>query len=234
MLTGKKDFYAFACMLVITGLIAPASAVDNPPYDQNFTYHIARKGDRIGTHSVSYNRAEHDRLDVRIDVRIRVKFAFITAFRMDHEGHEVWSNDQLLRMSTRTNRNKEEEAVDVRAADGHYVVSTAERIQTAPMDLVPSSFTKTDFWIADGSKEFMLLDTLSGRMRQSRLEAGDIQTLTLDGQAYDVRYYRVLNLEDNEMSHEFWIDPEGYLIKAHLLTRDGESLHYSLASAADV
>ena len=232
MLT-RKPFSVLVMITSIAGLIAPASAVDTPQEDQTLTYHIARKGDRIGKHIVTYDRSGQDMVDVSIDVRIRVKFAFITAYSMDHEGHEVWSNDQLLRMTTRTSRNKEKEAVDVRAANGHYVVRTKNGEKTAPMTLVPSSFTKTDFWIDDGSKSFMLLDTLTGKMRPSRLETGDMQTLTLEGQAYDVRYYRILNLEKDTLSHEFWIDSEGYLVKAHLLTKDGESLHYSLASAAD-
>lgn len=232
MLT-KKYFIAFIITTTIAGLIAPANAVDTPTEDQSFTYHIARKGDRIGKHKVTYDHARRGKIDISIDVRIRVKFAFITAYRMDHEGHEVWSNDQLLRMTTQTSRNKEREVVEVRAADGHYIVRTEDGEKAAPLDLVPSSFTKTDFWIDDGSKSFMLLDTLTGKMRPSRLESGDMQTLTLDGQAYDVRYYRILNLKTETLSHEFWIDSEGYLIKAHLLTKDGESLHYSLASAAD-
>ncbi len=205
----------------------PAVAVDQEPTVSALSYAIERKGSEIGRHLVTYEVTPNGQRDVEITTRIRVKFAFMTVFRMDHAGHELWNGGQIVRMLTETRKNSQTEEVDLRAVGDHVVVETGEGMETAPLDVVPSSFTKPDFWIDDGEKEFLLLDTLSGRLRPSRLVFDGRETLSLEGQAFDTRVYRIYALESGRLSHEFWIDDAGYLIKAHLITRDGESLYYT-------
>ncbi len=220
--------------VVAAGLVTlhPAVAVDHVPSASSLSYAIERKGRTIGRHVVSYTITPNGQRDVEIATRIRVKFAFMTVFRMDHAAHELWDRDRLVRMLTETRKNSRVEEVDLRAVGDHVVVETEEGMETAPLDVVPSSFTKPDFWIDDGEKEFLLLDTLSGRLRPSRLVFEGRETLTLDGQAFDTRVYRIYALDNGRLSHEFWIDDAGYLIKAHLVTRDGESLYYTFRESS--
>lgn len=220
-------------LLVLAGLhIAPAVAVDKAPDTSTLSYTIERKGSPIGHHVITYGQSESGARLVEIDAKIRVKLAFITVYRLDHSGEELWAADQLLNMVTHTERNNEKEKVALRAAGNYFVLEANGEQQMAPLDLVPSSFTKPDFWIDEGSKDFLLLDTLSGQVRPSRLNYEGRVALELGGQAFDTRYYRIDNLELGTLSHEFWIDDAGYLVQAHLLTRDGESLYYKFAGAA--
>ncbi|MFQ5346740.1 MAG: DUF6134 family protein [Rhodothalassiaceae bacterium] len=209
----------------------PAVAVDHVPEASSLSYTIERKGREIGRHIVSYTITPNGQRDVEIATRIRVKFAFMTVFRMDHAGHELWDHDRLVRMFTATMKNSRKEEVDLRAVGDHVIVATDKGTETAPLDVVPSSFTKPDFWIDSGEKDFLLLDTLSGRLRPSKLVYKGRMTIELDGQAYDTRCYRIFATAEGRLSHEFWIDDAGYLIKAHLITRDGESLYYTFAGS---
>ncbi|GER07653.1 hypothetical protein GCM10007972_21850 [Iodidimonas muriae] len=231
-MTLKKRF-SLVLLAITTAYIAPASAVNKAPEKTTLTYAIDRKGSEIGTHSVSYDFTNDNGVSVDIEARIRVKMAFITVFKMDHKAQEIWRNGQLVEMTSKTRRNNDREEVALEATDDHYMLTTDEATQTAPLDLVPSSFTKTDFWIDEGQKDFMLLDTLTGLMRPSRLECHDRVKVELNGQIQDARYYRIVNLEKDALSHEFWIDDDGYLIKAHLLTKDGESLFYRFKDGVD-
>jgi len=216
----------FFLVAVVTFGLAPARAVDTPPADSVLVYAIERKGDRIGEHSVSYALQPDGETDIEIAAKIRVKFAFLTVYRLDHVGHELWQDGHLLRMTTNTLKNNERDSVLLRAADGHYVVETEDGERTAPLDLVPSSFTKPDFWIEAGEKRFLMLNTLTGDIRESRLEFNGREQLMLEGQAFDTRNYKVFNLERDALSHEFWVDDAGYLVRAHLVTKDGHSLYY--------
>lgn len=230
VMSGRRRF--FPALLVLAGLnIAPAVAVDREPDGSKMTFTIERKGNPIGYHVITYGASESGARVVEIEARIRVKLAFITVYRLDHSGEELWAESQLLNMVTSTRRNNEREDVALRAGEDFFVLEANGEQQTAPLDLVPSSFTTPDFWIDDGSKDFILLDTLSGALRPSRLTYGGRVALEIDDQAFDTRYYRIENLELGTLSHEFWIDDAGHLVQGHLLTKDGESLYYKFARA---
>jgi len=220
---------AGVCLAVFLLGLAPARAIDLPPEESTLVYSIERKGDEIGRHQVDYSVQAGGETDIDISAKIRVKFAFFTVYRLDHSGHELWEEGQLQRMTTTTLKNDDRDRVVVRANDGHFVVETEDGEQTAPLDLVPSSFTKVDFWIDEGSKDFLLLNTLSGDIRPSRLDYKGRQQVTLDGQAFDTRLYLVYDLEKGAVSHEFWVDDAGYLVRADLVTKDGHAISYRKA-----
>lgn len=206
--------------------ILPAQAVDDTPAVTSLSYAIERKGSDIGSHVVSFIRDDADGISIEITARIRVKLAFITLFRLDHQANELWRDGRLIEMTSQTRQNSKNKTVELRALDNHFVIETENDTKIAPLDLVPSSFTMPDFWISSGTRDFSLLDTLSGKLHRSRLHYDSRKTIVLDGQAYDTRYYNVVNLETGDLSHEFWVDDDGYLIKAHILTHKGENLHY--------
>ena len=78
----------------------------------NFT--VLREGDDVGTHRIDF-RQNGDALEVDIETRIAVKFAFITVFRFEHDGHEVWRDNKLVSMETETHDDGED----------HTLVATA-------------------------------------------------------------------------------------------------------------
>ncbi|GER05233.1 hypothetical protein JCM17846_29150 [Iodidimonas nitroreducens] len=65
------------------------------------------------------------------------------------------------------------------------------------------------------------------------LEAKGRIQLDNDDQTVDARYYTITNLDENTLSHEFWIDDAGYLIVGTLYTKDGETLTYRFQKAKD-
>lgn len=217
--------------IALAFLAGSAGAISTPADMLSLSYDIERKGDVVGAHHVSYSQNPSGEAVVTIDAKVRVKFGFITVFRLDHESTEIWADNQLESMVSTTRRNKKEEKVVVRSHDEFFEVDSDEGVATAPLDLVPSSFTKPDFWIEFGERQFTLLDTLSGLTRPSVLVCGDPVTLVFDGQAYDTTYYSIKEVDDDRLSHEFWIDADGYLIKGILHTKDGETLVYKMAEA---
>lgn len=214
----------FLALLLVLGY--PAQAVDTAPDVTSLSYEVIRKGSDIGTHTVRFRPGESGTTAVEITAKIRVKLAFITLFRLDHTAHEEWRDGQLVSMSCETRRNSKSKDVDLWATGDHYTVEIAGDTISAPADLVPSSFTMPDFWIDSGTRDFSLLDTLTGDLFKSRLFYDSRQTLVMDDQAYDTRHYRITNLETGDLSHEFWVDDDGHLVQAHIMTHKGETLTY--------
>ncbi len=214
-----------ACALVWPG--AATGTAWRMPAESVLAFSILRHGQRIGIHRVHYRLGEDGRREIEVEARIRVRFAFLTLFRLDHRDREWWQGDRLIRLDAYSRRNSERYRIAVKAATDHFVIETGPRIVQAPRDLVPSSFTKTDFWIEKGSRDFVLLDTITGRQWPSRLVFVGRTRLDIDGGIVDARFYRIYNLElGGRLSHEFWIDDAGLLLKAHFITKEGEELDY--------
>ncbi len=223
-----RKLLGFALPLCVAFWLGPAfGAVEQTTKQDEIAFSILRHGQRIGIHRVRYRLSDDGRREIEVDARIRIKFAFLTLFRLDHRDRELWNGDRLLRLDARSRRNSTRYHVVLEAASDHFLVETGPREVRAPGNLVPSSFTKTDFWIAEGSRDFVLLDTITGRQWPSRLVYAGRTRIDLDGEIADARHYLVYNLElGGRLSHEFWIDDAGFLLKAHFVTKEGEKLDY--------
>lgn len=210
--------------LLLLGISAQAG--NETPNMTSLTYEVIRKGASIGTHSVSFGSETAGTILVDITARIRVKLIFITLFKLDHKAREEWHNGHLVKMNSATREGSKTKDVSLYISDGIYVIETTKGTKTGPDNLVPSSFTMPDFWISSGSRDFNLLDTLSGNLYPSRLLYQGWTSLVIDGQAHDTHYYHIINLETGDLSHEFWVDDAGHLVEANIMTHKGEQLTY--------
>jgi len=73
----------------------------------DLVFKMYRKGKDIGYHSTRFTALDDGRLQVDTNIYMKVKFAFIVAFRYEHRNREIWSADgqTLLAMDTQTNNN---------------------------------------------------------------------------------------------------------------------------------
>lgn len=81
----------------------PRAAAPLGPF-KDVRFRVLRDGSEIGAHSVVFQNAGN-RLTVRTAIRLQVKVAFITAFRYEHDGEEIWENGRIVALGTRTNDN---------------------------------------------------------------------------------------------------------------------------------
>lgn len=101
---------AFAATGLMVGTPAFAERLDGV-YDDakigDIVFSMDRKGKTIGNHSVRYTPLEDGTLQVDVTIAIKVKFAFITAYRYEHRNTEIWSADgeTLLAIDVETNNN---------------------------------------------------------------------------------------------------------------------------------
>lgn len=226
-MTGGLKKSALAVAVILGGASAyPVTAGYGDVTEASLRYEVTRKGQVIGRHEIDYRFGDDDQITIQITARMRVKFAFITAFRLDHRASELWRDGQLVELRSETRRNKKALTVSVEAREDHLAVITADGTAIAPLDLVPTSFTKDDIWITEGTKDIMLLDTLSGAQRPSTLAVSGLVDFEVNGSTMPVRHYTITNNETGKLSHEFWIDEEGYAMRIHLITKDGQSLFY--------
>lgn len=120
--------FAATLMLPATPVLAEKlEGVPEAAQVGDIVFSMDRKGKDIGHHSVTYTPLEDGRLQVDIAIAIKVKFAFITAYRYEHSNREIWSADgeTLLSIETHTNNNGTNLSVSGKR-DGDVFTVTAE------------------------------------------------------------------------------------------------------------
>jgi hypothetical protein len=137
-LIGRRQ--AAALLLASLGATALTRTLRAAPIGpvKDFKFRVLREGSEIGSHAISFEDSGARHV-VRSRIRLAVKVAFITAFRYEHDGEEVWENGQIMSLRTRTHDNGPEYAVlGNREANGFRVVGPDGPFVTAP-NLLPSS-----------------------------------------------------------------------------------------------
>ncbi len=202
---------------VLVALLAPVWAVG--PEDRVLEYRILRKGGEIGLHRVEI-RNLGDRLTVDTQVRIAVKFAFITFYRYALDARETWRDGRLVALESVTDDDGKRYAVSAVAEGGVVRVDNGGAGWTAPATIVPSSL-----WHRDMLETNLLLGIKRGNpLAVSVTEAGR-ETVTVRGRPLSATRYVV----SGDLSRELWYGPDDMLVRVRFFTgRDGSEIVYVL------
>ncbi|MGD8327371.1 MAG: DUF6134 family protein [Sphingomonadales bacterium] len=221
-----------AALLLLIGnsvaapVISSAAALSE---EGSITYRIERKGKTIGHHRVVRTQDEQGRYHVDISFSIRVKFAFITAFKMDHQASELWTSDgKLLNLHAFTDRKSGQFDVRVNPLndeDGFNLVVNGKQ-EVAPPELTPTSFTFPQALFVGEERPVLLLDTLSGFLKPSTIHPHDKVELELDGRTIETDYYEITYDETGDVTHRIWVDDNLTFLKLGLFTKDGHYIEY--------
>jgi len=230
---------ALCCLCV--ALLTGAQTVPEPNEAQSVVsaeqsqlhYKIYRKGKNIGDHYIAFTR---DAASATIDIKfsIRVKFLGITAFQMDHQASETWTYAPLAlqSMSATTERSSGTFDVVVEANDDGYRIDVNGEEAFAPDGFVPTSFTTARSLFDESSKEVVLLDTLSGLLRPSRIDfRKTVDQKDFPDAVGTVRYYEITRLDTGDISHRIWYDETYAFLQVGLLTKDGHYVEYRRQNA---
>lgn len=214
----SKVVGALVLATLLSAAVGTAQAVPLPAGGV-LKFDVMRKGDQIGTHVLSFHQAK-DRLDVTIKTRIAVKIAFFTAYHFNHDSHEVWRDDRLVRMETTTDDDGTDHTLEVSAGDKGklQVVSDGKTMQADP-DAIPASL-----WNPAVIRTHDLMDSLVGkRLDVSIADRGD-DVVTVRGKQVKAHHYSMTG----ELARELWYDENGVLVRFTLKGKDGSDVQYVL------
>jgi len=102
--------------LALSAAVTAASAADTP---QDVVFDVYRNGSPFGEHAVRFERAPGGRLEVDINIALRVGFGPLTVFRYEHASEEVWVDGELVQLEASTLKDGGRERYRLqRRADG--------------------------------------------------------------------------------------------------------------------
>lgn len=122
----------------------PRAATQFGPFE-DLRFRVLRDGAVIGTHNIAF-QGPPERMTVRSAIRLQVKVAFVTAFRYEHDGEEIWENGRIVYIRTRTDDNGPKyEVTGAPEGNGFRVVGPGGPFVTRPELLTSGAVWHPEF-----------------------------------------------------------------------------------------
>ena len=205
----------FTWMVLLTLFLAGAAnaAADRPlPPDQS--YGIYRDGSRIGSRMTRF-RHDGDDLVVETETDIRVKIAFITAYKRIERQKEVWRAGRLISFISTVDDDGDEYQVEVaRGTNGLEIVGKKRR------DPIPADAMPATYWNPATASATTLLDIKRGKVLTIESQHAGQEPVPVDG--IDVQTTKYALTGDRDLA--LWYSPDGNLVRMRLTASDGSTI----------
>lgn len=203
--------WAGTAVLPAQAIVAPAGGA------LHFT--VLRDGEDIGTHQIDFQQSG-DALEVDIKTRIAVKMAFITVFRFEHDGHEVWRDNKLVSMETKTDDDGTDHTLVATAnGDGELHIVGDGKERTAQGGIIPASLWNPSFLESN-----VLLNSLDGTKLNINVALKGDEVVTAGGKSVNAKHY----VMTGDFERELWYDDNWALVKIAFKGEDGSDIQYVL------
>ena len=206
-----------AALWVGTAALPALSAV--APSDGALDFTVLRDGKDVGTHRIDF-RHIGDALEVDIKTRIAVKMMFITVYRFEHDGHEIWRDNKLVSMETKTHDDGEDHSLVATAnGSGELKIVGDGKEMTAKGSMIPASLWNSTFLEA---KE--LLNSLVGTELAIDVTLKGEESVAVNGKSIRAKHYSMTG----DFERELWYDADWVLVKIAFKAQDGSDIQYVL------
>ena len=205
---------ALAAMLAFVASAVRAA----PPADGRLDFAVIRGDEQIGGHEMLF-RQEGDALSVDVRTRIAVKVLFVTAYRFEHDGQELWRGGRLVRLDSKTDDDGTKHELHAQAGAAGLEVSADGRHETVDAGILPASL-----WNEGVLRAGKLLNTLDGRAMAVTVEDLGAETVSVRGKPVAARHYRI----SGELERDVWYDANSVLAQVRFHGKDGSEILYAL------
>jgi hypothetical protein len=210
--------FASALLFLSPEIAIANDHMENDHGDQKLVYKVFRKGDNIGRHEVEFENEENGTLKVEIDTDVKVKLAFVTVYRFDHEGEEIWRDGKLVGYRSKTNDDGKKKTLQLSGtADTVTAEGSAGRF-TFPQPVMPASL-----WNIATVEQTQLMNTLDGHMMAVSITRVGAETIRAGGQDIEAVHY----VMTGELEREMWY-AEDRLVHLRFKGSDGSTIDYEL------
>lgn len=181
---------------------------------------VFRDGSEIGYHVLSFVQ-DGERLTVDIDIELRVRFAFITAYRYEHHNREEWQGGALSGFQSRTNDNGTRHTVKAEREGDELIVRGSDGRTAAPGDMLP-----TTYWHRNFMHRNRWIDTQNGRIVASEVEAVGVEQIEAAGQTVEAERFAIRG----DLDVDLWYHDERW-VKLGFAASDGSRIDYRQTNA---
>lgn len=185
-------------------------------YGPTIEFDVFRNGEQVGFHRVGF-QSNGDSITAVSEFQIEINFLFFTAYSYNYRSEDQWQGGGLARLKAEVNDDGDLFSVAaVRDGDKINIRSTKENYTTAP-PLYP-----TNHWNPGVLKQTRVLNTLTGRVNQVRIEPREREVIQTErGEITATRYAYT-----GELDTEVWYDDAGRWVRMRFNGKDGSEIDY--------
>lgn len=197
-----------------------------PSYGPAITFDIKRKGKKIGTHEVAFEK-NNDELHIEAVTQIRIKFLFFNAFKFDYISNEVWQDGKLISLSSYTDDNgKKTEVIMEYGSD----LVTAKTEDDAFTNSLGFPIITTNHWNPNVLNAEVVLNTITGKSNQVEIsQVGWEMVPTDDGERRAIHHKY-----DGELNNiSSWYDEKWRWVGLNFKGKDGSIISYECKWCGD-
>lgn len=196
-----------------------------PGDEERIVFEILRNGVKIGEHVVTLAPHDNGGLRAVTDVKISVRVLGITAYRYTQKIEEIWRDEQLVTLSSRTNDNGTRKIVEgARDGDVFEVVD-----KDGESRRLSGQVLTTTLWHRRTPYVSKLVGTRDGVIQEVSGESLGRETLSLDGGTVEAERYRL----SGEFERDLWYDDRDRLVHVGFNTeRDGSRVELQAVNPA--
>jgi uncharacterized protein DUF6134 len=230
---GDRLHLAFSIALTLWMVLVPAIAWSNGeiaprllaalPSTGRWDYEVIRAAERIGAHSVIFQR-EGRRLSIVTRTNISVEFLGITMFRYRYDAEEEWIDGQLIRLISRTDDDGDRLEVDLAVTDGRL----RGTCNGTALDL-PASILTVSTWHPDILQSSVLLDQYKCVERQVQIADHGIEPILAKGQLVRTQRYAITG----QLTRDVWYGPEGQTVQVRFPAKDDSEITFVLLRSSE-
>jgi hypothetical protein len=199
------------------GAVAAPAAADPQAGSWHFT--VLLDGKRIGEHDFTIAR-HGDETDVDTEAHFKVKAAFISFYQYDHRDHEVWRNDCLARITSRTRDNGKSFAVQGGLKGDAFEVEGARGAAT-----LPGCVKTFAYWDQHLLTEPRLLNSQTGEYQPVTLNRDGTQSVKVGGRTIAAQRY---SLRAPKLDIDLWYSEAGEWVALESKLESGRILRYEI------
>ena len=200
---------AAAAFLLLAASAPQASAVAADLADGTYSFKVFRDGEEIGVHTIA---ARHDGTELVLDiaVAIKVKVAFITAYRYEQTRREVWRDGRLIAFESDGNDDGKKAKTSGKLEGDMLVVAGPDGTQKVRPDIISNSW-----WNPDLPKQSEVLSTFDSKVLKVGVQDAGEETVDTAKGPVKARHF----ILPGEVEREVWYDAEGRWV--HMRTGRG-------------
>jgi len=170
-------------------------------------FKVTVDGKDAGKYTMSFT-TDDGALTIGCDAHVKVKVAFVTAYHYDYTGTEVWKEGRLMTLRSSCDDDGKRFEVSAAASDKGLSVKVNGRAKTVRGD----AFLTTAGCLPDAKRrdgDLPLMEADNGQEINGKIEHIDSGSLSVAGEAVDVKHYRLKSLVD----HDLWYDAGERLVR---------------------
>lgn len=219
--------------LLVIGAAHAAINVNLPAVTEGapVAFEIFRGASDIGEHRVTFSR-EGDDLIVKTEIDMKVKIAFITAFRYEHRATEVWRDGKLVSLDAVTDDDGKDYFVRATAREDGLWVEGSLGNYLAAADTIPSSY-----WNPAILERDKVLNTQKGDLLDTSISKIASEARTVKGRTCTVETFRLQSKLSVDIDYcaedKAWVGLRFAARGAEISYQPGERIQTAQATNAD-